>query len=148
MPQWLKVLLLLLVAAVLGLGLLVGGCIWWVSANKGRLVEGGRAAQTEGKAFGATHAQGQCIEDGLTRLKSCGPVDFVCEALTKLRVDSCMAVAEDDGACAKVPGRGDILKEALWGNEECTRRGYAGSQSCGRLLQGVAETCAKRERLP
>jgi hypothetical protein len=146
MPQWLKVLLILIVTGILGLGVLVGGCVYWFNANRDKLASQGRAAQTEGTAFGRAHAKGDCIEDGFTRLKSCGPVDFMCEAMLKMRLTSCMSVAAEDGACRRVPLQKDILKEAFWGNEECKRRGQAGSQPCSRYLQGVAAACAGEER--
>jgi hypothetical protein len=143
MPTWLKLLLGFFAAGALGLALLVGGGAWWVSKNKDRLTEGGHAAKTEGAAFGRTHSKNECIDDGLKHLKDCGPVDFVCEALTRLRLTSCMSVAKDDGACAGVPAQAELMKGAFWENAECTRRGYAGSQPCSRLMQGVVLDCGQ-----
>src|SRR5580704_8437917 len=99
MPSWLKFVLLLLATGVLGLGLVIGGGVWWWGKNKDRIAKGGRAAQTEGRAFGRKNPRGACIDDGLTRLKSCAPLDFLCEAGIKIRLKSCISVAEDDGAC-------------------------------------------------
>jgi hypothetical protein len=143
MPKWLKVLLALFVFAVLGLGMVVGSCVWWVSANKDRLVTGTQAAQREGASFGRTHSQGECIDDSIERVKSCGQLDLPCEVMVKLRLGSCLPVATDDGACARYESQTNLVKEAFLGNEDCKRRGQAGSAACGRLMQGVPEECRK-----
>ena len=145
MPSWLKFLLALLGAGVLGLALLIGGGAWWVTRNKDRLIEGGRVAETEGRAFGRAHAKGQCIDDAIARGDGCGPIDLVCATGLRLRLTACMAVAADDGACADVPGRTEILRVALWSKKECSRRGKGGSQACENVMQGVVEGCMPRE---
>ncbi|MGH7296241.1 MAG: hypothetical protein ACRELB_14970 [Polyangiaceae bacterium] len=143
MPKWLKVALILLGLGVLGVGLLVGGLVWWVRANKDRIAREGGAAQRAGKAFGATHAQSECVDDALVQLASCGKVDFMCEAFAKVRLTSCMPVARVDGTCKAVPAPSEIMSVVHWSNLECRRRGQPGSQACGRLMSGVAEACAK-----
>jgi hypothetical protein len=148
MPKWLKITLVLCGVGVLLLGLLVGGVAWWFSANKDKLVQEGRAAETAGKAFGTTHAQGECIDDALAQLGSCGESGIMCEVSLKIRLNACLSVARDDGTCNGVPGRSDIMKGAVWGNDECTHRGHSGSQSCGRVLRGVVEFCAKAKKGP
>ncbi len=142
MPRWLKIAIILLSACALALGLLVGGAAWWFHANKDRLVKEGRAATTGGESFGATHAQRACIDDALTHVKTCGQMGIMCEATTKIRLTSCLSVARRDGTCNGLPGPGDLMKGAVWENDECTRRGQPGSQPCARLLRGVIEACA------
>jgi hypothetical protein len=148
MPKWLKVTLILLGAAVLVLGLLVAGAVSWFGANKERLIQAGKAAEAEGTAYGAAHAESACVDDALSHLKSCGQVDVVCEASTKLRLMSCMSVAQDDGTCNMLPESTEIMKGARWGADECARRGQPGSQACGRLIRGVIEACAKIQKKP
>lgn len=143
MPKWLKVVLILFGVGVLGLALFVGGIAWWVSANKERLAATGKNAQEEGARFGASHTQEQCLDDGLSHLKGCGAMDFICEAGNKIRLVSCLGAAQADGTCNDVPSRNDIFKIATWSNEECTRRGFRGSQQCGRMMQALPEACAR-----
>jgi hypothetical protein len=141
MPKWLKVVLVLMVMGALGLGTCIGGVAWWATANKDKMVDGVRTARVEGEAFGRAHAKTDCVDDALTHVKSCGPVDFMCEAFTKMRLTSCMSVAADDDVCKGAPARSEIVKSALWANAECSRRGEDGSQPCGRLMQAVVEGC-------
>jgi hypothetical protein len=148
MPRWLKFVLLFLGIGIVGFGLLIGGFVWWISANKDRLAETGQRATSEGHEYGASHTQAECVSDGLSHLKACGMVDFVCEAENKIRLTSCLPVAKVDDTCNDVPGPTDIWKLANWSNQQCDERGYRGSQPCGRLMQGVAEVCAKPRRSP
>jgi hypothetical protein len=142
MPKGLKVVLILLGIAIGCVGLFVGGTWWWVSSNRDRIMKDARAEKKAGKAFGATHAQSACVDDALAQLKSCGLLELVCEATTKVRLGSCISVARSDGTCSGVPGPSELVKGALWATEECKRRGQPGSQACGRLLRGVVEACA------
>ncbi len=146
MPKWLKVVLIFIGVSVLGLALLVGGIVWWVSANKERLAETGKKAQENGVSFGATHTQDQCVDEGLSHLKECGALDFLCEAGNKIALMSCMAAAKQDGTCRDVPSRDDIFKLANWANEECARRGFRGSQQCTRMIQAIPDACARDQR--
>jgi hypothetical protein len=143
MPGWLKFVLLMLAAGVLGLALFVGAIAWWVNKNKDSLIEGARAAQAGGRNFGRTHSKGECIDDSLTRLKLCKSIDLICATGVRVRLTTCMSVAKDDGACQGVPGPMELLKLSFWESRECARRGQPGSQSCQSLMQGVAEACAQ-----
>jgi hypothetical protein len=148
MPTWLKVLLALVVAGILGVVLLAGGAVWWARENKGKLLDDVRAAAADGDAFGRAHSQGDCIEDGLARIKSCGQAGFLCEANVKLRLTSCLSVAAPDGACERAPRGMEALKDAFAGNAECVRHGQAGSRACASLMQGLAQACAQARPSP
>src|SRR5580700_3607586 len=99
MPKWLKVTLILFGIGLLMLGLMVGGVAWWIHSNKDMLVKEGGAARKEGKAYGATHAQRECVDDGLARSESCGRLGIMCQAMNNIRLKSCMSVAREDGSC-------------------------------------------------
>src|SRR5438270_13222035 len=102
MPGWLKLVLGLVALGIVGIGLLVGGVVWWASKNQDRLREEGQAAQSEGEIFGRTHTNGQCVEEAGTGVTACGAINCMCEARTKIRRASCMAGAKDDGGCKGV----------------------------------------------
>jgi hypothetical protein len=142
MPNWAKVLLALAAAAAVAGALVIGGVVWWFANNKDKIAHDSQDAQMQGKAFGATHARGECIDAGLEHVKACGQLNVMCEAMENIRLHECMSVARDDGACKAVPQQSAIVKEAFWGNEECARRGLAGSQACGRYMGTVTRECA------
>ena len=146
MPKWLKFVLLFLGIGIVGFGLLIGGFVWWVSANKERLADTGRNAQAEGATFGSTHTQNECVDDALAQMKTCGAIDFVCEAGNKIRLTSCIPAASEDTTCRNIPSKSEIFKMAMWANEECDRRGFHGSQPCGRLMQGIVDACSRPRR--
>lgn len=148
MPQWLKMLLLLFGAAGLCFAVLVGGVVWWAVSHKDKIARDAQAAATEGKAFGATHAKGECVDEALNHLKGCGAFGLMCEANTRIRLDSCMAIAEDDGVCSGVPKPTDLVKTMLWIPDQCTRRGQPGSQACARFMNGLSQACAKIDKAP
>jgi len=141
-PKWLKIILILAGIGVVLLGAIIGGFAWWISANKDRLAADGKVAQDEGTQFGKSHTQAECVDEGLSHLKQCGAMDFMCEAMNKLRLTSCMDVATKDTTCREAPSRDDIFKMATWSNQFCADKGWAGSQQCGRLAQSIPEACA------
>jgi hypothetical protein len=140
MPQWLKVVLLLAGAGIVGLCLLIGGGVWWVQKNTDRLAGGALEARAEGDAFGRAHSKDECVDDSLKHLQSCGPVDFMCEAETKMRLTSCLAIAKGESLCSGVPAPTEIFKATLWGSEACSRRGQPGSQACSVCSGGSSAT--------
>ena len=143
MPTWLKIVLAFVGIGLVGGGLVIGGFVWWVSANKDDLAREGKAAMTEGTEYGRTHTKGECVDEGLRRLDACGSVGFVCEATNKMRMQACVRASTQGDVCEGVPGRDEIMKGAMWASDECRRRGRAGSQPCGRLMQGVQEVCRR-----
>ena len=46
--------------------------------------------------------------------------------------------------CTNVPKRSEIIRSAKWAIDECGRRGLAGSQPCGRMMQEVQRYCEKQ----
>ena len=67
MPKWLKIVLLVGLIGFVGFGLLVGGIVWWATANKDQIVSDTKAAQEQGTVFGATHHRADCIDDSVVR---------------------------------------------------------------------------------
>lgn len=148
MPQWLKIVLLLFAAGGLGMAVLVGGVVWWAVSHRERIVRDTRTAMTEGRAFGATHARSECVDEALTHLQGCGAFGVMCQANVRVRLNSCMKVAEDDGTCTGVPKPTDFMKKMSWGPDQCTRRGQPGSGACVNLMNSVLDACAKLDRAP
>jgi hypothetical protein len=145
MPTWLKILLILAALGAVGLGTCVGGVAYWANANKDRLIDGTKTAATEGEAFGRGHSKDECVDDALSRVKGCAPLDFVCETMDRVRLASCMGVAAGGSVCNGAPGPTEIVKSATWASDECARRGEA-SDACGRVMQSVVQACGAAPR--
>ena len=141
MPKWLKVVLLVFGVLVLLCGLGVGGVTWWFNQNKDRLVEEGKRVTAEGTAFGGTSTSEGCITEGLRRLDSAS--GFMGEVEAGLFLEACLTAAPRDTLCTGVPKKTDFLKAALWASEQCASRKHERDQACGRLMQRVADFCAK-----
>ena len=128
------ILLVLLVAA-----LVVGGVLWF-NANKGRLVEEGRAQQELGAAFGAGKSNQECLREMLTRADAC--MSLFCEVRTRLFGDACLkASLPSPGFCDGVPKTSEILKSATWAVTSCVALARAGNQGCQRSMQTVQKFC-------
>jgi hypothetical protein len=146
MPTWLKIVLALLGIGLVGGAVVIGGFVWWVSSNKEQIARDAKVARDEGKTYGESHTKEECVTHGLVKLEDCGAIGVMCEAQNKIRLGACLEVASDPGGsfCSGVAPKTEIMKSAMWANEECRRRGHAGSQPCGRFMQGVQDACRGR----
>jgi hypothetical protein len=139
MPPWLKILLLVFAASVVATGFLFARLLWWDDASTKRVVKDAIEAQKAGASFGATHAQSDCIDEGLTQVESCGSADFRCQGKARMRLFACIPAARDDGTCKKVPA--DAAKAEAWADAECARRGRSASRGCRLVLSEVSRAC-------
>ena len=139
---WLVILVVFGILSVLGIAV-IGGVVWWFSANKDRLVGEGKTAMAEGSAFAADHDQSACVDEGLRKVSGCDGI--MCEATSKIFMKTCVDQAKPtSGFCEGVPPRNEIMKTSRWIIAECQRRGRkSDDQRCQRLLQAVPESCEK-----
>ncbi|MBX3202497.1 MAG: hypothetical protein KF850_13060 [Labilithrix sp.] len=139
MPWW--AILLIAFGALAFLGLLaIGGVVWWVSANKDRLIAVGREGSREAEAFARDHDQSECVDEGIRKVASCDGV--LCEAQMKIFTTTCIRDARrTPGFCDDVPRMHDIVNTSRWVLDECSRRGKPNNSRCTRLVQAVPEAC-------
>lgn len=143
MPAWLKIVLI--VIGVIVLILISFGVIGFVYFNrhKDEWMKAGAAAKQEGEAFAPGKDAAQCVDEGVRRLGTCSGLS--CEITIRVFVQSCMRkAAPSPQLCTDVPRRTEILRSAKWAIDECSRRGLAGNQPCGRLMQEVQRYCERR----
>ena len=152
MPTWLK-FVLVIVGLLFVLGLLGGIGIWWAMAK----LENTFSAMEdelpqiaeEGVAFGQSHDQDQCIDEGLKRAALCGQIDVGCIVKANMFGASCLdAAVPDPTLCADVPSAGDSpFKMGEWAQAECKARGYGDSTQCVQYLQmSVVDYCVRSSR--
>jgi hypothetical protein len=141
---WWKILLGILgVIAILAM-LAIGGLVYWLNANKDRLIAMGKEAEETSTAFAATHDQNACVDEGLKKSDACDGI--MCEASAKTFVSLCIPKAQaTPGFCDDVPAPGEIMKTVHWIQEQCPKHGRrADDQKCSRLMQAVPEGCHRR----
>ena len=142
MPGWLKIVLIVIGVFVLILiGFGVFGYVYF-NQHKDEWMKAGAAAKQEGEAFGVGKDGSQCVDEGLKRLSKCAGLP--CEISARTFVQACMAkAAPAPQLCTNVPKRTEFIRSAKWAIDECGRRGMAGNQACGRLMQEVQRYCEK-----
>ena len=139
LPWWAGLLIIFGVLVLIGLAA-VGGFVWWIAANKDRLLAEGKESIEEAQRYAASHEQKECVDEGLARANRCG--GLMCETNASVFTTACIREAEiSPGFCDEVPERTEIIAMSRWAIAECKRRGKGNVQRCQRLMQGVAEAC-------
>lgn len=140
MPRWLKVLLVVGVSGALLLGVAIGGFVWWLNANRGKLREQGVAIEGEGREYGVGKSSDACIDESLARLEHTNGI--LQRALLGIFLRSCLRSAPRDPAlCVGVPFTTEILRSAAWRNEVCAAHGKKGDEGCAALVGMIQEVC-------
>ena len=139
LPWWAILLIVFGVLSLIGVAV-IGGIVWWISANKDRIVAEGREAMNEADAFAQTHDQNGCVDEGLRKAAMCG--GLMCETNARVFASRCIREAESTpGFCDGVPEPTAVMQMSRWATAECKRRGKSGNQKCARLVQAVPDGC-------
>ncbi len=140
MPTWLKVILVIVLAALIAIVIAAFFAAHWFRANRGRLLEEGAAVRREGVAYGQHRDARQCIDEALTRLRS--SPDFTNELRARVFLSGCLSTASRSGDfCDSVPRQREIVAAAEWTVNECRSRDAAEISRCSRVLQEVVKAC-------
>ncbi|MCU7958692.1 MAG: hypothetical protein KZQ58_01580 [gamma proteobacterium symbiont of Bathyaustriella thionipta] len=124
-------LLLLLIAAA--------GYVWWQS-NGDELMQSGRQAMQEGRAFAADASQNECVERALLHSQDCSSI--VCQTKARLFLQACLNTAEKDSYfCDDVPGRWDIMETVNWSLKLCTDL-QQNNANCPTIVTSISEYCS------
>jgi hypothetical protein len=117
----------------------IAGVVWWVNANKDQLLAQGKAIESGGATFGKDVAEPRCVDEALSRyLKDSGLTGTI---RSSLWLDGCLKTsAFTEGFCDGVPRDNEITRSAIWRNEQCRKRGFAGGQ-CANVLAPVQRYC-------
>lgn len=141
------------VALILG-GLLLAGLVCggagvffakrWAESAMEEMAGQAEQTQADAKAFGATHTQPECQEEGMRRgPDTCTDLQVPCMVDAAVFLHTCLQVAPAlPETCAGVPSRDTPVDAGLWLAEECARRGHRERQACSQLLQnGLLRYC-------
>jgi len=139
---------LILTAVVVCVGGVVAGGLWLKKQVPG-LVEDARVMEREARTFGASHAQSDCVPEGLRRNVSCGEMDIRCIARTNGFLHVCLrATAPSPGLCADVPPATEVMLTVRWRADLCAAQGRPNDQRCTNLMSAVQGYCANPRPLP
>lgn len=147
MPRWLKIVLLLFGLGFLGLAGTCGAIVYFAAESAPELRAQAEQAEEEGRRD-ATHLdQPACLDRSLARAEPCEELSAwnagKCSAVVKFYGHACLKSATPvPGFCDGLPRPTALLDVAKWASTTCADKGYAGSQSCGRVVQIVLEHCA------
>ena len=101
-PRWLKILLVLLGAAVGLLGLGMGGFAWWLSSHRAQLRAEGKQAEQAGQAYARNRDSSACVRESVARLGRTG--GFIEQALVGHFLEACLKSARrGPSLCTEVP---------------------------------------------
>jgi hypothetical protein len=116
----------------------VGGLVWFLNANKDKLIAQGKAVESEGTKFGKDVTEPKCVDEALSRyMKDSGITGTI---QSSIWLDGCLtSSAFTDGFCDGVPSDDEITRTVVWRNEQCQKHGIGGQ--CGNVLAAVQKYC-------
>lgn len=135
-------IVLIVVGSVCGLLLVaVLGGYWALRHYRGDLRAVGMAVDAEAADFAKGHGSRDCITEALDRETRDGT--FMGGVKARHFLKACLQkTTRPAGFCDGVPSHGEIMAEATWLVEACTRYGKPGDETCGRTLQSMVEVCS------
>jgi hypothetical protein len=141
MPNWLRILLVIVVGCILALTLAGVLAFRWIKSHGPELAERGKRTHEEAQKFADGKQSPDCIEEGIRRAGQAR--NFLGMVESRVFVDACLnAATEPPGFCSAVPT--GVIDGAKWVNQECAKRGKAGDQGCSGVFQSVMEHCRKK----
>lgn len=130
----------------------IGGAVWWISANKDRLVELGKASDAEAREFSKDHDQEACVGEGLRKVDACDGTSggLICRTAANVFAESCVVHAQPSASvCDDAPAANEIMKTVAYAQTQCAKRArQPEDQTCSQLMQAVARGCQRRKSAP
>jgi hypothetical protein len=127
--------------------IVVGGFVYWVYQNKGRLVQSAEQILKEGKEFGVKTNNEGCLQEAFSRHKR--DKSFTGRISTQGFLTVCLQVSETSpGFCDGVPAQKEILKSANWMLKRCADAGLQNDQGCQQIFGAVQTYCHKSIQSP
>jgi hypothetical protein len=147
MHKALKVILIIGVCiAVLGAAGIGAGMYWW-SQHKDELMQGGKRALDEGRAFGAQTNNEGCVTEAVARTKR--ESGFGAAISHNLFLRECLEASKPSpGFCEAVPGRTEFMKSVQWQQQQCKAAGLAADTYCIQLFTQVQQFCEDKRNKP
>ena len=147
MPQWLKVVLgIILLFVLFGIGAVFYG-VHWIKANQPRLQQEARKLHDEGLSFGRGKEPADCIDEALRRYKE--NRGFAGQIRTRVFLEGCLDGSSLPTAfCETLPRQNEFMASAQWALNECQKRGMRNDQTCANVVMAVIQRCDKQRSQP
>lgn len=145
---------IIVIAVMLGVGLVLcgGGAFmakgWW-DENGETMMKEGKRVHAEATAFAATHAQEECVGEGIKRLNCPKDQNFtaqaLCNGMASVFLDTCLKAATPSPKfCDGVPLGFSPLKQAEFANGVCGKYERAEDQTCTQMIaKAIPQFCMK-----
>ena len=112
----------------------------------GEVMQEAQRQSVEARAWARTHSQGDCINEGMTRVQACPSIQ--CQLAVQTFTSVCLSAASPTaGLCDGVPGPQEFMAASQWINNRCAA--FNGPQSapgepsmrCRNLLPVLQRHC-------
>ena len=125
----------------------VGGIVYWVYKNGGKLVQSAEQLTKEAKEFGAKADNEACLKETLSRHKR--DKSITGQISTAVFIGICLKESEPSpGFCDGVPARSEIMKSAAWKLKKCSEAGLEKDQGCQQIFDAVQKYCRRSDERP
>ena len=140
--------LLIIVAALLGIALLITGGAWyWWSRNSSDFLDAGTVAITEGDKVGRGLDESGCMAAAFERHKADGSRGISTAVRNSLWLMACLDASKvKDKFCDGIPAQDKLLAVGTWAGMTCVRQGFP-DPYCGTLLGVVPKYCSSAQRV-
>ena len=139
-----SILVVLGIGAVVIVLLGVGGYLWFRQTRE-ELLEMGREARAEGRAYGRGRSKDECAPEALRRIDRAEGI--VEEVAQNVFLQSCLRAAKATPTfCNGVPPRSEVMQSVSWTTGYCARAGRSDDQACARLARSIQDYCHRRSR--
>jgi hypothetical protein len=133
----------LLLLAVVG----AGAAYYWWTNHKDELIQSGKQAIEDGRAFGARTDYEGCVAEAVARAKR--EQGFGAAISHNLFLRACLESSRaTPGFCEAVPARTEFMKSATWQVQQCREVGMNGDNYCNQLFQQVQQFCETKQSKP
>lgn len=136
MPNWLKVVVVVVVLFVIALG-----ARSWFRGARAEADARKEPARQAGIAFGETHDANECVNEAMEHLRQRDGIVDVSEH--RYFLGACLEVAQQPaGFCDGVPSSDSLMASTDWVTKKCINVNFTrANKACGRLVQMIQHAC-------
>ena len=142
-----NLVLTLISIAVVGV-MLIGGVAWyWWHQNSAKLLDGAKAAVSEGYKSGGNLDEGGCVVSALERHKADWNRSMFSGIRNGLWLTGCLNASKpEEKFCVGVPPQSEVFAVGAWSGIACAQHGLS-DPYCPTLFQNISKYCSSSQRV-